>query len=78
MTDQAPMTVDQLRAVCDALERHLRSTKKAYYTGVRGVTYDDLRAAGERLLRARSMLETALGRKPRRITTAAVLNLIAQ
>lgn len=48
----------------DTLERQLRDTKAAYFTGkVPGVTVADMRAAARRLLTMRRSYELSTGRK---------------
>lgn len=65
------------RLVLDTLDRHLRQTKAAYYAGMPGVTYDDMAAAAERLLRMRRAYEQASGRPvTTKVTKAAVSTLL--
>lgn len=49
-------------AILDTLKQHLDQTKRAYYAGMPGVTYADMTAAAERLLRMRASYEQATGR----------------
>lgn len=59
------------------LTEHLRQTKRAYYSGMTGVTYDDMAAAARRLLDARGNYERATGRKvTSKPTQAQVSNLL--
>lgn len=49
---------------CLVLSNQLRDVRKAYMTGVRGFTYDDMKAAAIRVLEARNLYERMTGRKP--------------
>lgn len=65
------------RAILDVLMKHLRDMKAAYYRGTPGVTYDDMVAAAERVLRMRAAYERASGRPVRTVVSkAAVANLL--
>jgi hypothetical protein len=48
--------------VLEILTRHLKETRQAYYRGVAGVTYEDMRAAAARVLRMRAIYEHQTGR----------------
>lgn len=67
--DNTPM-----RLLLDTLAKQVRDTKAAYYSNVPGVTYDDMAAAAERLLRMRAMAERMSGRK---VTSAPTKKQIA-
>lgn len=72
------MTDAQTRAALAVLENALRRAKADYHSGRNDVTYDDLRAAGERLLRLRYAVEAAYqGRAtPRKVTARAIADVI--
>jgi hypothetical protein len=64
-------------AACRVLLDHMRQTRAAYQRGVPGVTYDDMRAAAERVLRMRVSVERASGRQvTTKVTTAAIAHLL--
>lgn len=46
----------------ETLERQLADTKRAYFTGMKGLTVEDMRSAARRLLTMRRAYEQASGR----------------
>lgn len=54
---------DRTRLLLDTLAQQVRETRRAYMTGVPGVTYADMAAAAARLIEMRACFERASGRK---------------
>lgn len=57
------MTPEQITMTIDVLETSFQKMRAAYYNGVAGVTYDDMRTAAANLLTWRGMYERATDRK---------------
>lgn len=71
------MHYDDSKIILQTLENQVRQTKAAYYSGMNGVTYEDMAAAARRLLRMRISYERASGRKvSTKITKQAVASLL--
>lgn len=69
-----PPTINPILAV---LEQTLRETKRRYYAGTPGYTYDTMRDDARRLLHMRQVLERASGRPVRtKVTARAVADLL--
>lgn len=66
-----------VRSILDALERHMKDTRRAYMAGVAGVEYVDMASAAERVLRMRAAYERAAGRRATtRVTKGAIATLL--
>lgn len=68
------MTAPQIKMTLDIFTNGLRETKRMYYKGVPGVTYEDMKAAATRVLEWRGKYEAATGRK---VTSKATPKAIA-
>ena len=71
------MTEATQQAVLHTLLDQVRQTRKAYNTGVVGVTYEDMAAAAKRYLTMQEAYVAAKqDRRPKRITQARVAALL--
>lgn len=65
------MQGDRTKFLLDTLAQQVRETRRAYMTGVPGVTYDDMVAAAVRLIEMRACFERVSGRTVTSKPTAA-------
>lgn len=79
MTDTTASAKDlaTIRALIQTDEFILKHTKRGYYAEPQTATYEDMRAAAQRLLEARAYYERQSGRKvTTKVTPAAISALI--
>jgi hypothetical protein len=64
------------RLLLTTMQDHVRQTRRAYYQGMPGVTYEDMQAAARRFLEMKASIDRANGRKAAPVTSAAIAHLL--